>query len=222
MSVSIKDFHSAKVAERVAMLMMQKIKSGSSEPSPMLVVRVVGWKSKVHSGRKFMPKLRGTSWFFEVEFSCPISLLLVNHCFLFPSCRLFLFPGKNPCRSWKQRKGYVFGTISYQVILSFILFERQIGTIFLMCVWFSKRYRATQVVVFISTVNEWWPPPTNATNPWPFLSARWRTEEKEANKFLAEIEQGVQFFGETWNNYMRGYHIKRSDGTLLGSTCHLL
>ena len=107
MSVSIKDFHSAKVAERVAMLMMQKIKSGSSEPSPMLVVRVVGWKSKVHSGRTFMPKLRGTCWFFEVEFSCPISLLLVSHRFLFPSCRLFLFPGgqKEPMPELKTKKG---------------------------------------------------------------------------------------------------------------------
>lgn len=121
MSVPIKDFHSAKVAERVAMLMMQKIKSGSSEASPMLVELLDESRRSSRDGKNY--KTTVTASFFGCELCLHIPLLLVTHCFLFPSCRFFLFPGgrKNPCRSCKHRKGYVFATISYQVILFYIV-----------------------------------------------------------------------------------------------------
>lgn len=89
MFVPIKDFHSAKVAERVAMLMMQKIKSGSSEASPMLVELLDESRRSSRDGKNYKTTVAAS--FFGCELCLHIPLLLVTHCFLFPSRRFFLF-----------------------------------------------------------------------------------------------------------------------------------
>ena len=121
MFVPIKDFHSAKVAERVAMLMMQKIKSGSSEASPMLVELLDESRRSIRDGTKYKTTVAASFLWLWIMSSYPF--VACYSLLSFSLVQIFcLFQGqKEPCRSCKHRKGYVFATISYQVILFYIM-----------------------------------------------------------------------------------------------------
>lgn len=190
MSVPIKDFHSAKVAERVAMLMMQKIKSGSSEASPMLVELLdESWRS-IRDGKT--SQNYGCSFYFMAVNYVFISLCcLLLTAFLFPRADFSFFQGAERTHAVVNKERATYLPQSAIKLYYFIscIFDQQIRHCF------SKLSGAAQVVMFIS-VNEWQPPPTNSTNPCPFLSWADALRRKRPSSSLLKSKKGFNNLGK--------------------------